>query len=191
MSWYFFGPKRYHQAELDDGFQVIKVTVTGGYSPNVIQVRPGTPVRLLFDRRESGDCSSRVVIPDFTVNQVLPAVKTTSVELVPEVAGEYEFACGMSMIHGKVRAVGEAATPVSRAAASAAPLARSAVCRARPSLRSHRLLRGRRRADQRRRAGDQAQRGVGCDRPPRPVLVIAKRKPLRTAVRRNPRGSRR
>lgn len=123
MSWYFFGPTRYHQAELDDGFQVIKVTVTGGYSPNVIQVRPGTPVRLLFDRQESGDCSSRVVIPDFTVNQVLPAVETTSVELVPEMAGEYEFACGMSKIHGKVRAVGETATPDSRAAASAAPLA--------------------------------------------------------------------
>ena len=124
MGWYFFGPKKSRQAELAEGVQVIKVTVKGGYAPDVIQVVPGVPVRLLFDRQESGDCSSRVVFPDFRVNQTLPAFETTAVEFTPEVPGEYEFACGMSMIHGKLRVVGAADSSESTSeAALAAPLA--------------------------------------------------------------------
>ena len=108
MGWYFFGPKKSRHAQIDDGVQVIKVTVKGGYTPDVIQVVPGVPVRLLFDRQESGDCSSRVVFPDFKVNQTLPAFETTAVEFLPQVAGEFEFACGMSMLHGRLRVVGDA-----------------------------------------------------------------------------------
>ena len=105
LAWYFFGPKKSRRAEVADGVQVITVTVKGGYSPDVIQVAPGVPVRLLFDRQESGDCSSRVVFPDFHVNQALPAFATTAVEFLPEQAGEYEFACGMNMIRGRLRVV--------------------------------------------------------------------------------------
>ena len=76
LVWFFFGPKKSHRANVEDGVQVVKVTVKGGYSPELIQVLPGLPVRLLFDRQESGDCSSRVVVPDFHVNQILPAFKT-------------------------------------------------------------------------------------------------------------------
>ena len=125
MGWYFFGPKKSRHAELADGVQVIKVTVKGGYSPDVIQVVPGVPVRLLFDRQESGDCSSRVVFADFKVNQTLPAFETTAVEFTPEVPGEYEFACGMSMLHGKLRVVGAAAGSFksTSGAAQAAPVA--------------------------------------------------------------------
>ncbi|NMM33114.1 MAG: heavy metal translocating P-type ATPase [Phycicoccus sp.] len=108
IAWYFFGPKKSRRADIDDGVQVVRVTVKGGYSPDLIQVVPGVPVRLLFDRQESGDCSSRVVFPDFKVNQTLPAFETTSVEFVPEVPGDYGFACGMSMLHGTLRVVGDA-----------------------------------------------------------------------------------
>jgi len=111
LAWYFFGPKKSRQAELADGVQIIKVTVKGGYSPDVIQVASGVPVRLLFDRQESGDCSSRVVFPDFKVNQTLPAFETTTVEFLPGMPGEYGFACGMGMLHGRLRVVGDAASP--------------------------------------------------------------------------------
>ena len=91
------------QVTLEDGVQVVRVTVDGGYSPDVIGgVTPGVPVRLLFDRQESGECTSRVVMPDFKVNAALPAFRTTAVEFLPTAAGEYRFACGMNMFKGTI-----------------------------------------------------------------------------------------
>lgn len=107
LWWFFFGPKRAGQVSLEDGVQVVRVTVDGGYSPDVIEgVRPGVPVRLLFDRQESGECTSRVVMPDFKVNAALPAFRTTAVEFLPTETGEYRFACGMNMVSGVVRVSG-------------------------------------------------------------------------------------
>ena len=112
MVWFFFGPKKARQAEMDDGVQMVTVKVQGGYSPDVIQVTRGVPVRLLFDRQETGDCSSRVVFPDFKVNQLLPAYETTAVELLPVAVGDFEFACGMNMIRGRLQVLdGEAPAP--------------------------------------------------------------------------------
>ncbi|CAL8978513.1 Potassium-transporting ATPase ATP-binding subunit [Cellulomonas sp. T2.31MG-18] len=108
VAWFFFGPKKTRRAQLDGGVQVVTVTVKGGYSPDLIEVTAGTPVRLLFDRQESGDCTSRVVFADFKVNQSLPANETTAVDLLPTVPGDYEFACGMNMIRGRLRVVGDA-----------------------------------------------------------------------------------
>ena len=109
LGWFFFGPRRTGRVELVDGVQVVQVTVDGGYNPDVIDgVRAGVPLRILFDRRESGECTSRVVMPDFKVNAALPAFKTTAVEFVPAVAGEYRFACGMNMVSGVIRVNGSA-----------------------------------------------------------------------------------
>lgn len=80
LGWYFFGPKRARRASVEEGVQVVRVVVKGGYSPDVVEVVQGVPVRLLFDRQETGDCSSHVVFPDFKVNQALPAYATTAVE---------------------------------------------------------------------------------------------------------------
>ena len=109
LAWFFFAPKSTHLAQVHDGVQVLTVTVKGGYRPDLIQVSAGTPVRLMFDRQESGDCSSRVVIPDFRINQALPAYATTAVEFTPRTPGEFDFACGMNMLHGRIRVSG--ATP--------------------------------------------------------------------------------
>ena len=59
LGWYFFGPKKSRRAEVADGVQEVTVTVKGGYSPDLIEVQPGVPVRLVFDRQESGDPASR------------------------------------------------------------------------------------------------------------------------------------
>jgi len=100
--WFFFGPKKNHEAEVTDGVQEVTITVKGGYSPDLIHVRQGVPVRLNFDRQESGDCTSRVVLSDFAVSKTLPAFGMTSLEFTPDKAGEFDFACGMNMIHGKL-----------------------------------------------------------------------------------------
>ncbi len=100
LVWWFFGPKKTTQAAVTSGVQEVQVTVRGGYTPNRIRVRAGVPVRITFDRQESGDCTSRVVFPDFALGAELPAFAQTTVELRPQFAGQYGFACGMNMIHG-------------------------------------------------------------------------------------------
>lgn len=100
LGWYFFGPRRAGAARLEGGVQRVEVTVRGGYSPDVIKVRQGTPVELVFDRQEAGECTSRVVFPDLRVGAGLPAHTRTTVRLSPDRPGSFGFACGMNMIHG-------------------------------------------------------------------------------------------
>jgi Cu+-exporting ATPase len=100
LGWFFFGPRKATAAVLAGGVQRLDVTVKGGYSPEVIRVRQGVPVELTFDRQESGDCTSRVVFPDFRASATLPAYQRTTVRLDPRQAGDFGFACGMNMIRG-------------------------------------------------------------------------------------------
>src|SRR5579872_2646281 len=102
LGWFFFGPKKAHAAEQVGNRQEVKVTVKGGYSPDLVRVRQGVPLRIVFDRQESGECTSRVVFPDFALNESLPPYARTTVDLLPDRAGEFEFACGMNMVHGKL-----------------------------------------------------------------------------------------
>ena len=100
LAWYFFAPRKASEAQLVGDVQEVRVTVKGGYSPDLIRVRQSVPLRILFDRQESGECTSRVVFPDFAVNRALPAYATTAVELNPAKSGQFGFACGMNMVHG-------------------------------------------------------------------------------------------
>lgn len=100
LVWFFFGPRRARSARLEGGVQRVEVTVRGGYSPDVIRVRQGIPLELVFDRQESGECTSRVVFPDLRVSAGLPAYARTAVRVDPSEAGSFGFACGMNMIHG-------------------------------------------------------------------------------------------
>ena len=87
LGWFFFAPRRARTAELAGGVQRVMVTVRGGYSPDVIRARQGVPLELVFDRQESGDCTSRVVFPDLAVSAALPAFEQTTVRLAPPAAG--------------------------------------------------------------------------------------------------------
>ncbi|MEU2287524.1 cupredoxin domain-containing protein [Streptomyces sp. NPDC013178] len=100
LGRFFFGPRRVGAARVEGGVQRVEVTVRGGYSPNLIRVRQGTPVELVFDRQEAGECTSRVVFPDLRVGAGLPSHTRTTVRLNPDRPGSFGFACGMNMIHG-------------------------------------------------------------------------------------------
>ena len=101
--WYFFGEREAVAASANEsGVQEIKVTVRGGYSPDVIVVKKDTPVRLNFYRDETSSCSEQIVFGDFGIARDLPAFKTTPIEFTPEKAGEFTFACGMNMLRGKL-----------------------------------------------------------------------------------------
>src|SRR5690625_3679609 len=110
LMWYFFGPKKSRRADVADGVQEVTVTVRGGYSPDLVEVQAGMPVRLLFDRQERGDWSSRVMFPDFEITQGLPDDTVTAGESTPTSGGGYGCACGMRMLPGRLWVVGEPGT---------------------------------------------------------------------------------
>ena len=103
VIWYFFGSReKVAAAVTQTGVQEINVTVKGGYSPDVIVVREGMPVRLNFYRAETASCSEQVIFGDFGIARDLPPFKTTAVEFTPDKAGEFTFTCGMNMLRGKL-----------------------------------------------------------------------------------------
>jgi plastocyanin domain-containing protein len=67
IAWFFwFAPKGQTRAAAGlGGAQEVAVTVKGGYTPDVIVVQAGRPVRLHFTRQESASCSETVLFPDF------------------------------------------------------------------------------------------------------------------------------
>ena len=103
VNWYFFiaGGESVALAARGAGPQEVRVRVKGGYSPAVIRVEAGRPVRLEFHREETGSCTEEVVLPDFGIRTFLPPHQTTPVTFTPA-EGTYEFACGMGMVRGKI-----------------------------------------------------------------------------------------
>ncbi|MBI2157742.1 MAG: cupredoxin domain-containing protein [Candidatus Rokubacteria bacterium] len=84
------------------GYQEQLILVKGGYTPDVVVVRHGKPVRLTFLRQESASCSEMVLLPGFNKSARLPEGQAVSVEFLPKDPGEYEFACQMGMFRGKL-----------------------------------------------------------------------------------------
>jgi plastocyanin domain-containing protein len=104
VNWWFFLAERSAASATtaQGGMQEISIAVRGGYSPGVIRVKHGQPVRLVFDRQETNSCSEEIVFPDFGIRRFLPANEKTTIEIRPERAGTYEFMCGMSMLRGRI-----------------------------------------------------------------------------------------
>ncbi len=106
IGWWFFG---HHQektvtARLNNNGQdqKIRIEVNGGYSPSTIVLKKGVPAELVFYRKDPSSCLERVVFPEQGINEQLPQNQLHQIEFDTSKAGEYEFACGMNMFHGKV-----------------------------------------------------------------------------------------
>lgn len=104
VAWYFWfaEAKGTKLAVAASGVQETIITVKGGYSPDVIVVEAGKPVRLNFRREETAACSEQVLFPDFNKQAMLTPHKTIPIEFTPEKPGEYGFQCGMGMLRGKL-----------------------------------------------------------------------------------------
>ena len=85
VNWYFFlaGERPVAASGAGSGPQSVRIVVDGGYSPSVVTVQAGRPVRLEFQRRESSGCTEEVVVPDFGIRTFLPAHQVTPVQFTP------------------------------------------------------------------------------------------------------------
>jgi plastocyanin domain-containing protein len=104
IIWYFWlSPKGQTRAAVSaSGAQEVAILVKGGYSPDVIVVQKGRPVRLTFTRQESSSCSEQVLFPDFNQSAHLPEGEQVTLEFTPDKPGEYGFQCQMGMLRGKL-----------------------------------------------------------------------------------------
>lgn len=105
ILWWFFGKRNISETEAtmsDNNDQEVTVTVNGGYVPNTVVLKQGVPANIVFDRKDPSGCFSHVVFPDFGVNEELPVNEKHAIEIDTSKPGEYQYACGMNMFHGKV-----------------------------------------------------------------------------------------
>ncbi|BDZ31962.1 cupredoxin domain-containing protein [Lactiplantibacillus sp. WILCCON 0030] len=104
IVWWFFGKHQVTSAEaaVKDNHQSVDIEVSGGYSPEKIVLKRGVPAVLNFTRKDASTCLDRVVFSDFGINQELPQNHRESIEIDTSKPGDYEWACGMDMFHGKL-----------------------------------------------------------------------------------------
>ncbi len=104
IIWFFWmkKDKGTRASQTSSGHQEVMILVKGGYTPDVIVVQKDRPVRLNFRREETASCSEMVLLPDFEQSARLPTGETVAVEFIPHEAGEFEFACQMGMLRGKL-----------------------------------------------------------------------------------------
>ncbi len=99
FTYWFFLMKKEKQVEAKNE---VDITVSGGYSPEVISIPKDKPTKINFLRTDPSDCLSEVVLSDFKIRRELPMNQKVSIEVTPQRVGEYKFTCGMNMYHGKI-----------------------------------------------------------------------------------------
>ncbi|MFD1549490.1 cupredoxin domain-containing protein [Levilactobacillus fuyuanensis] len=104
IAWWFFG--KHTTATVDAAVahdkQDVDVAVSGGYTPSTVVLKRGIPAQITFNRKDASSCLEQVVFPDFGINEFLPKDENHAIAIDTSTPGEYEYACGMNMFHGKV-----------------------------------------------------------------------------------------
>jgi plastocyanin domain-containing protein len=98
-TYWFFLMKKDEIVSVTDS---VDITVEGGYTPSTISIPQGKTTKISFTRKDPNSCLEEVVLGDFRIKKYLPLNKKVSVEITPKDKGEYSFACGMNMFHGKI-----------------------------------------------------------------------------------------
>lgn len=96
--WFFLMKKEKEMVVKDE----VDITVSGGYSPEVISIPVGKTTKINFLRTDPTECLSEVVLSDFKIKKELPLNQKVAVEITPEKTGEFVYSCSMNMYHGKI-----------------------------------------------------------------------------------------
>lgn len=99
FTYWFFLMKKEEVVAVSDS---VDITVEGGYTPNTISIPLGKATKINFFRKDPSSCLEEVVLGDFKIRKYLPINQKVTVEVTPKEKGEFGFACGMNMFHGKI-----------------------------------------------------------------------------------------
>ncbi len=99
FTYWFFLMKKGKEMIVHDTIDII---VKGGYSPEVISIQKGKTTKINFIRKDLNSCLEEVVLGDFKIRKYLPLNQKVTIELTPQKSGEFGYACGMNMYHGKI-----------------------------------------------------------------------------------------
>lgn len=73
------------------------------YEPDVIPVKAGEQVTLVFKRVTTNECLAELDIPSQQVKKPLPVNELVAIPFKADKPGDVEFLCGMQMVRGKLK----------------------------------------------------------------------------------------
>lgn len=82
---------------IENGTQIVEVSVKGGYHPQKSIAKAGVPTVIRFETNGSYDCSSSIRIPSLGIAKVLPQSGATDIGVGTPQAGALRGTCGMGM----------------------------------------------------------------------------------------------
>ena len=88
---------------MENGTQVVRIKVKGGYQPGMSEARTGIPTVLRFETNGTFDCTSTIRIPSLGITQSLPSSGTTDVAVGDLKPGTLQGTCGMGMYRFSVQ----------------------------------------------------------------------------------------
>ncbi|OGI34527.1 MAG: hypothetical protein A2259_01280 [Candidatus Moranbacteria bacterium RIFOXYA2_FULL_43_15] len=81
--------------------QVVEMHVTNaGFSPSVLKVKKGVPVRWVIKGDEVSSCTNKIIVPSLDLKKNINSGDNVLV-FTPEKSGEIPFSCWMGMVRGK------------------------------------------------------------------------------------------
>lgn len=108
------------KAEISDGVQTLKITADqDGYTPNVLFVQKGIPLKLIIDGQQITSCNNELIIPSLNLKKKLHSGENV-LEFTPQ-NDELKFSCWMGMLNGIIKTVDDLASVDMTKVAVAAP----------------------------------------------------------------------
>ncbi|MBF8982385.1 sulfite exporter TauE/SafE family protein [Lutibacter sp. B2] len=117
----------FNKAEIKDGVQVIRMTANySGYTPNVLYVQKGVPVKWIINGEELTSCNNAIIVPGMNIQKKLQAGENI-IEFTPG-DDDINFSCWMGMIRGVIKVTDNLDTVDATNVASAVPPSTSSCC---------------------------------------------------------------
>ncbi|MDF2634905.1 MAG: Heavy metal transport/detoxification protein [Pelosinus sp.] len=97
------------KSQLEDGIQTLRMSANNqGYTPNVLYVQRGVPLKWIIDGEQINSCNNEVIVPSLQIKKKLVSGQNI-IEFTPQ-DQDLPFSCWMGMIRGVIKVVDDVNT---------------------------------------------------------------------------------